>query len=97
MFNKPITITNIYSTVVKHNSLSGHSWSENEKIIGYEVDGGGCIYDDIYCPWLTSKHRTLSSAKKEFNKRVEIYKFQIKTYDFDYLNNLKNINRGEKL
>lgn len=48
-----------------NNSLSGHSWQEPVKIIGYEVSGGG---------WMPTTHRTERAANKELLSRMDIMK-----------------------
>ena len=55
-----IRITPVHEEIQHHNLVSGHSWSETGRLLGYEVRGGF---------FTTSWHRSLKSAEKEERSR----------------------------
>lgn len=51
-----VTINPQTKTIWHSNPISGHEWSTQKKLKGFEVSGGG---------FFTSKHTTLKGAEKE--------------------------------
>lgn len=60
-----VTISEVYETINKHNPISGHHWTEQGRLKGYEVSGG----------WFTTTfHRRYAAAEKEKSLREGINK-----------------------
>lgn len=57
-----ITIVPKTKTIVKHNPISGHSWTETITVKGYEVWGG---------KFPMTSHQTLKSAEEEKAFRIK--------------------------
>ena len=63
MFNTNPAMHEVYKRVECTNSISGHAWAEQGKIIGYEVTGGG---------WMREYFRTEKAALAELTLRNKI-------------------------
>lgn len=80
-----IAIVPIYTTIEKHNPISGHTWTEfTGEIKGYEVSGG------FFC---RTFHRKLDSAEKE----KQIRKSMVTKFPFDCPRSEREINKAKKL
>lgn len=63
MFNTDPKMSVVRKRVDCKNLISGHEWSEEGAIVGYDVTGGG---------WMRSHHKTEKSAEKELDLRNKI-------------------------
>ena len=63
MYASVPAIHEVYKRVEKHNKISGHRWSEDGALTGYEVTGGG---------FMRTKHRNLKGAEKELSLREKL-------------------------
>ena len=63
MFDEEPHIVEAFELIHCNNPISGHQWTEHGRSIGFFVRGGG---------WMPTRHKTLSSAKKELQLRKQI-------------------------
>jgi len=68
MFNSVPKMRTVCKRVECYNPISGHRWSEDGEISGYDVTGGG---------WMRTSHSTLKGAEKELTLRNKICKERV--------------------